>query len=167
MFFSSEMGTFKRHNFLINEGESLAKRKWGNEIYSSTQAFHPWRTCWNNHWIYPEHHRTMIGVIVSGCCCFFLICYGAYPKSLGKAAVHGVAKSWTRLSDFTFTFHFPLSCIEGGNGNPLQCSCLENPRYGGAWWAAIYGVTQSRTRLKQLSSSSKRVIVNLQGESHT
>ena len=47
-----------------------------------------------------------------------------------------------------------LSCIGKGDGNPLQCSCLENPRGGGAWWAAIYGVTQSRTRLKQLSSSS-------------
>ena len=41
-----------------------------------------------------------------------------------------------------------------GNGNPLQCSCLENPRDGGAWWAAVYGVAQSRTRLKRLSSSS-------------
>ena len=51
-------------------------------------------------------------------------------------------------------FHFSLSCIGEGNGNPLQCSCLENPRDGGAWWAAIYGVTQSRTRLKQLSNSS-------------
>ena len=51
-------------------------------------------------------------------------------------------------------FHFSLSCIGEGNGNPLQCSCLENPRDRGAWWAAIYGVTQSRTRLKQLSSSS-------------
>ena len=51
-------------------------------------------------------------------------------------------------------FHFPLSCIGEGNGNPLQCSCLENPRDGGAWWAAVYGVAQSRTRLKQLSSSS-------------
>ena len=49
-------------------------------------------------------------------------------------------------------FHFSLSCIGEGNGNPLQCSCLENPRDGGAWWAAIYGVAQSRTRLKQLSS---------------
>ena len=45
-------------------------------------------------------------------------------------------------------FYFSLSCIGEGNGNPLQCSCLENPRHGGAWWAAIYGVTQSRTRLK-------------------
>ena len=51
-------------------------------------------------------------------------------------------------------FHFSLLCIGEGNGNPLQCSCLENPRDGGAWWAAISGVTQSWTRLKRLSSSS-------------
>ena len=51
-------------------------------------------------------------------------------------------------------FHFSVSCVGEGNGNPLQCSCLENPRDGGAWWAAIYGVTQSRTRLKRISSSS-------------
>ena len=49
--------------------------------------------------------------------------------------------------------HFSLSCIGEGNGNPLQCLCLENPRDGGAWWAAIYGVAQSRTWLKWLSSS--------------
>ena len=66
-----------------------------------------------------------------------------------KAAVHGVAKSRTRLSDFTFTFLF--SCTGEGNGIPLQCSCLENPRDDGAWWAAVYGVAQSQTRLKQLS----------------
>ena len=51
-------------------------------------------------------------------------------------------------------FHFSLSCTAEGNGNPLQCSCLENPRDRGAWWAAVYGVAQSQTRLKQLSSSS-------------
>ena len=51
-------------------------------------------------------------------------------------------------------FHFSLSCIGEGNGNPLQCSCLENPRDGGACWAAVYGVAQSRTRLQRLSSSS-------------
>ena len=51
-------------------------------------------------------------------------------------------------------FHFSLLCNGEGNGNPLQCSCLENPRDGGAWWAAVYGVAQSRTRLKRLSSSS-------------
>ena len=52
--------------------------------------------------------------------------------------------------------YFSLSCIGEGNGNPLQCSCLENPRDRGAWWAAVYGVSQSRTRLKRLSSSSGR-----------
>ena len=51
-------------------------------------------------------------------------------------------------------FHFSLSCTGEGNGNPLQCSCLENPRDRGAWWAAIHGVPQSQTRLKWLSSSS-------------
>ena len=56
--------------------------------------------------------------------------------------------------DFTFTFTFSLSCIGEGNGNPLQCSCLENPRDGEAWWVAVYGITQSRTRLKRLSFSS-------------
>ena len=50
-------------------------------------------------------------------------------------------------------FHFSLSCIGDGNGNPLQCSCLENPKDGGVWWAAIYGVAQSRTWLKWFSSS--------------
>ena len=53
-------------------------------------------------------------------------------------------------------FRFSLSCIGEGNGNPLQCFCLENPRDKGAWWAAVYGVAQSRTRLEQLSSSSNK-----------
>ena len=66
-------------------------------------------------------------------------------------------------------FHFSLSCIGEGNGNPLQCSCLENPRDGRAWWAAVYGVAQSWTRLKRLSSSrlvitflprSKRLLIS-------
>ena len=121
------------------------------------------------------------------------------------AAVHGVAKSWSRLRDFNFTFHFlalekemathssvlawripgtvelgglpsmgshrvghdwvtteqlhfhfSLSCIGEGNGNPLQCSCLENPRDRGAWGAAVYGVTQSQTQLKWLSIALHR-----------
>ena len=63
------------------------------------------------------------------------------------AAVHGELEATERLH-----FHFSLSCIGEGNGNPLQCSCLENPRDGGAWWAAVYGDAQSRTRLKRLSS---------------
>ena len=58
-------------------------------------------------------------------------------------------------------FHFSLSCIGEGNGNPLQCSCLENSRDRGAWWAAIYGVALSQTRLKRLSSSSLYVLNNM------
>ena len=57
------------------------------------------------------------------------------------------------------SFHFSLSGIGEGNGNPLQCSCLENPKDRGAWWAAVYGVAQSRTRLKRLSSSSSSIYV--------
>ena len=75
------------------------------------------------------------------------------------AAVHGVATSQTRLSNFTFTFHFSLSCLGEGNGNPLQWSCLENARDGGAWWAAVCGVAQSRTWLKRLSSSSSAYLL--------
>ena len=59
-------------------------------------------------------------------------------------------------------FHFSLACIGEGNGNPLQCSCLENPRDGGAWWAAIHRVAQSQTRLKRLSSSSNVFIPMVQ-----
>ena len=65
------------------------------------------------------------------------------------AKVSLLCRLW--LSDFTFAFH---SCIGEGNGNPPQYSCLENPKDGGAWWAAIFGVAQSRTWLKWLSSSS-------------
>ena len=63
--------------------------------------------------------------------------------------------SWESDTTERLHFHFSLSCIGGGNGNPLQCSCLENPRDGGAWWAAIYRVAQRRTQLKRLSSSSR------------
>ena len=59
-------------------------------------------------------------------------------------------------------FHFSPSCTGEGNGNPLQYSCLENLRDRGAWWAAVYGVAQSRTRLKRLSSSSNAYIWNLE-----
>ena len=58
-------------------------------------------------------------------------------------------------------FHFSLSCTGEGNGNPLQCSCLENPRDGGTWWAAVYGVSQSRTWLKWISSSSSSCSSNV------
>ena len=68
-------------------------------------------------------------------------------------------RSWRDGHDWATSLSLFLSCIGEGNGNPLQCSCLENPRDGGAWWATVYGVTQSRTRLKQLSSSSSSIQV--------
>ena len=79
-------------------------------------------------------------------------------KSHGQMSLVGCSPWGLEESDTTerLHFHFSLSCIGEGNGNPLQCSCLGNPRDGGAWWAAICGVTQSRTRLKGLSSSSSR-----------
>ena len=76
-------------------------------------------------------------------------------KSHGWRSLVGCSP-WGRWgSDTTerLHFHFSFSCIGERNGNPLQCSCLENPRDGGAWWAAVCGVAQSRTRLKWLSSS--------------
>ena len=76
-------------------------------------------------------------------------------KSHGQRSLVGCSPWGREESDTTewLHFHFSLSCIGEGNGNPLQCSCLENPRDGGAWWAAVCWVAQSWTRLKQLSSS--------------
>ena len=77
-------------------------------------------------------------------------------RSHGRRSLVGCSPWGLEESDTTerLHFHFSLSCIGEGNGNPFQCSCLENPRDGGAWWAAVCGVAQSRTRLKRLSSSS-------------
>jgi len=77
-------------------------------------------------------------------------------KSDGQRSLVGCSPWGREELDMTerLHFHFSLSCIGEGNGNPLQCSCLESPRDGGAWWAAVYGVAQSQTRLKLLSSSS-------------
>ena len=83
-------------------------------------------------------------------------------KSHGRRSLVGCSQWDPEESDTTeqLHFHFSLSCIGEGNGNPLQCSCLENPRDGGACWAAVSGVAQSRTWLKRLSSSSSRVFMN-------
>ena len=77
-------------------------------------------------------------------------------KSHGRRSLVGCSPWGCYESDTTeqIHFHFSLSCTGEGNDNPIQCSCLENPRDGGAWWAAINGVAQSRTQLKRLSSSS-------------
>ena len=81
-------------------------------------------------------------------------------ESQGRRSLVGCSPWGRSKSDMTerLHFHISLSCIGEGNGNPLQCSCLENPRDRGAWWAAVYGVAQSQTRLKQLSNSSTHMV---------
>ena len=98
---------------------------------------------WRRIWWYLEKLRV------------YLICIPVIPV-LGMYFKDTLTKLYTRLH-FHFHFHFSLSCIGEGNGNPLQYSRLENPRDGGAWWAAVSGVAQSRTRLKRLSSSNSRL----------
>ena len=84
-----------------------------------------------------------------------------HEKSHGRRSLVGCSPWGREESDTTeqLHFHFSLSCIGEGNGNPLQCSCLENPRDRGAWWAAVYGVAQSWTQLKQLSSSRSTMYI--------
>ena len=84
-------------------------------------------------------------------------------KSHGWRSLVGCSPWGRRKSDMTerLHFHFSLSCIGEGNGNPLQYSCPENPRDGEAWWAAVYGVAQSQTRLKRLSSSSSSILFSI------
>ena len=104
--------------------------------------------CWAGQissWLWPHGRRQWhpTPVLLSG-------------KSRGWRSRVGCSPWGREESDTTkwLHFRFSLSHIGEGNGNPLQCACLENPRDGGAWWAAIYGVAQSRTWLKRLSSSS-------------
>ena len=78
-------------------------------------------------------------------------------KSHGWRSLVGCLGSLRVGHDWVTSLSLFFSCIGEGNGNPLQCSCLENPRDGRAWWASVYRVAQSRTRLKQLSSSSSIV----------
>ena len=83
-------------------------------------------------------------------------------KSHGQRSLVGCGPWSRKESDTTERLPFPFSllCIGEGNGNPLQRSCLESSRDGGAWWAAVCGITQSRTQLKRLSSSSSRILFN-------
>ena len=83
-------------------------------------------------------------------------------KSHGRKSLVGYSPWGREESDTTERphFHFSFSCIGEGNGNSLRCSCLENPRDGGAWWAVVYGVAQRRIRLRRLSSSSKKNVFN-------
>ena len=81
-------------------------------------------------------------------------------KSHGRRSLIGCSPwgRWDSHRTERLHFHFPFLCVGEGNGNPPQCSCLENPRNGGAWWAPIYGVAQSQTRWMRLSSSIRSTI---------
>ena len=89
----------------------------------------------------------------------FLCVSSHYLIPSGRWSLVGYSPRGCEESDTTeqLHFHFSLSCTGEGNGNTFQCSCLENPRDGGAWWTAVYGVTKSRTWLTRLSSSSSSV----------
>ena len=93
---------------------------------------------------------------VISCWKMFYNCFFHLDENKMNYSANKFARKLFVMSDTTerLHFHFSLSCIGEGNGNPLQCSCLENPRDGGAWWASVCGIAQNRTRLKQLSSSS-------------
>ena len=114
--------------------QSMGSRRVGHDWATSLSLF----TCmhWRRQW-----HPTL--VLLPG-------------ESHGRRSLVACSPWGRTESDTTerLHFHFSLACIGEGNGNPLRRSCLENPRDGGAWWAAVYGVAQSRTRLKRLSSSS-------------
>ena len=129
-----------------------------------------------NSWLlYPSRYSFILPISWSK---FIVIIY-SNPKFINiysfrghptPVLLPGKSHGWRRLvgcspwgrwgSDMTewLHFHFSLSCIGEGNGNPLQCSCLKNPRDGGAWWAAVYGVSQSRTRLGSSSSIVYQVL---------
>ena len=103
---------------------------------------------WSSMWLIQRRQWRPTSVLLPG-------------KSHGRRSLVG-CRPWSRKElDMTerLPFHFSLLCIGEGNGNPLQCSCLENPRDGGAWWATVYGVTQSRPGLKRLSSSSSMWLI--------
>ena len=107
-----------------------------NRIFSPSKFMETCKSLWRRWW-----HPTP--VLLPG-------------KPHGRKSLVGYSPWGCEESDTTERphFHFSFSCIGEGNGNPLQCSCLENPRDGGAWWAVVYGVAQSQTRLKRLSSKS-------------
>ena len=90
-----------------------------------------------------------------GCVCLFFFDFILHFQYF----IHSLAI--LKFCDCLTSLHFSVSCIGEGNGNPLQCSCLENPRDRGAWWAAVSGVAQSRTQLKRLSSSRRYLSVRV------
>ena len=130
------VGARNSHNFFPHPTSSLVTLwSWANYLTSVSPCFQQGKWVW----IAAAPHSSTFGWKIP------------WMEEPGRLQSMGSLESDTseRLH-----FHFSLSCIGEVNGSTLQCSCLENPRDGGAWWAAVYGVAQSRTRLKRLSSSS-------------
>ena len=116
--------------------------------------FHPWASVYKLETFTPPQSTLKVARVVSRRRQWHPTPVLLPGKSHGWRSLVGCSPWGHWGSDTTerLHFHFSSSCIGEGNGNPLQCSCLENPRDGGAWWAAVYGVAQSWTRLKWLSS---------------
>ena len=123
--------------------------QWSNDnlpllLFNERPGFDPWvrKIFWRRKW-------QPTPVLLSG-------------ESQGWRSLVGYSPWDRKESDTTerLHFHFSLSCIGEGNGNPLQCSCLENPRDRGAWWAAVHGVTQSQIRLNRLNNNNNKNITH-------
>ena len=135
------------------------------ESLEEGMAMHASILAWRNPWMEePDGLQSMglqrVGHNLSDWTCIYTHTPVLLPgKSHGWRSLVGCSLwgRWELGTTERLHFHFSFSCIGEGNGNPLQCSCLENSRDGGAWWAAVYGVAQSRTLLKRLSSSSIRI----------
>ena len=119
-------------------------------------GYSPWRSQRVGHDLATK--TTMCVMYTFYCCAWHPTPVLLPGKSHGRRSLVCCSPWGHKESDTTerLHFHFSFSCIGEGNGNPLQCFCLENPKDGGAWWAAVYGVAQSQTRLKRLSSSSSK-----------
>ena len=133
-------------NARIMDGESTT---WRNIVFTTRIS-----------WLSPKVAGKRVSGLGNYDCCLGLLAMSPHSRTLAWKIPWmeepGRLKSMgsRRVGhDWATSLHFSLSCIGEGNGNPLQCSCLENPREGGAWWAAVCGVTQSQTQLKWLSSS--------------
>ena len=136
-----------------------------NALNSTAWYYFRELTWWHWYYVYDVTNKTYLWIYIHMLSKKAMACHSSTlgwkipwteePGRLQSMGSLGVGHDWATH------FHFSLSCTGEGNGNPFWCSCLENPRDGGACWAAISGVTQSRTRLKWLSSSSSSNLINL------
>ena len=145
LFVNSSLGVDLHQESLRGEKESYYYLIW---VVCSTPGFYGNLT-WEKYKPSRRRHWHPTPVLLPG-------------KSHGRRSLVGCSP-WDREVGHDWAeqlhFHFSLSCIGEGNGNPLRCSCLENSRDRRAWWASVYGITQSRTWLKQLSSSGSNVVL--------